>query len=128
MVPWIYGTDRLINDIEAMLGKKPDWLWKICIISWKYISPLVLIVIHLDLIFFRKILILCKMFFTFKLVIISTFIIPASELNLRGIPYPFYSKIIGWIIALIPISAIIILAITQSIKYKFNWVIFITLK
>lgn len=54
--------------------------------------------------------------------IISTFIIPASELNLRGIPYPLYSKIIGWIIALIPISSIIILAITQSIKYKYDWV------
>jgi len=57
-----------------------------------------------------------------QLVILSTFIIPANELSLRGIPYPFYSKIIGWIIALIPISAIIILGITQAIKYKYNWV------
>ena len=30
VVPWVYGTDRLINDIESMIGKKPRqfwWIW-----------------------------------------------------------------------------------------------------
>jgi hypothetical protein len=34
----------MIQDLEAMLGPKPAWLWKICIVSWKFVSPLVLIV------------------------------------------------------------------------------------
>ena len=39
------GTDRMIQDLEAMLGPKPAWLWQICTVSWKFVSPLVLIVI-----------------------------------------------------------------------------------
>jgi solute carrier family 6 amino acid transporter-like protein 5/7/9/14 len=98
VIPWIYGTDRLVIDMERMLGKKPKWLWKICVISWKFISPCVLI-----------------------LVIISTFIIPAKELNLRGVVYPFYSKVIGWIIVAVPISSIFIIGLIQAFKHKFNW-------
>lgn len=39
------GTDRLIDDIESMIGPKPKWFWKIWTISWKFISPIVLIVL-----------------------------------------------------------------------------------
>ena len=35
VVPWIYGTDRFIRDIECMIGKKPKWFWNIWIYSWK---------------------------------------------------------------------------------------------
>ena len=44
VIPWIYGTDRLIIDLERMLGKQPVWMWKICILSWKFISPITIIV------------------------------------------------------------------------------------
>ena len=44
VVPWIYGTDRLIDDIELMIGKKPKWFWMMWKISWKFICPAVLIV------------------------------------------------------------------------------------
>jgi SNF family Na+-dependent transporter len=46
VVPWIYGTDQLIKDIEAMIGPKPRSFWYIWIISWKFVTPLVLIVIN----------------------------------------------------------------------------------
>ncbi|XP_066929944.1 sodium-dependent neutral amino acid transporter B(0)AT3-like isoform X2 [Clytia hemisphaerica] len=39
---WVYGTDRISNDIEYMTGKRPHIFWRIC---WKYISPLILIVV-----------------------------------------------------------------------------------
>lgn len=44
VVVWIYGADKFKNDIECMIGKKPDWFWKIWMICWKYICPIVLIV------------------------------------------------------------------------------------
>ena len=44
VLPWIYGCDRLIFDIECMVGPKPKWFWMIWKIAWKFICPLVLIV------------------------------------------------------------------------------------
>lgn len=38
------GTDRLIADIEAMIGKKPAWFWWIWKISWKFTCPIILFV------------------------------------------------------------------------------------
>ncbi len=50
-VPWIYGTDRMIRDIECMIGPKPKWFWKIWIFCWKFVCPLVLLVITLKNVF-----------------------------------------------------------------------------
>lgn len=99
VVPWIYGADQLIYDLECMIGKKPKWMWMVWKIAWKFICPGVLIVIML-----------------------SSFFMPKSEFSLRGIPYPLYSRVIGWIITIVPISFIPILGIMQAYKYKFNWV------
>ena len=44
VVPWVYGTDRFIRDIECMIGPYPRWFWNIWIYSWKFICPFVLIV------------------------------------------------------------------------------------
>lgn len=41
---WIYGTERLVKDIECMIGEKPKWFWNTWIICWKFICPAVLIV------------------------------------------------------------------------------------
>ncbi|XP_065059236.1 sodium- and chloride-dependent GABA transporter 1-like isoform X2 [Rhopilema esculentum] len=38
-IGWVYGTDRLSNDIEYMAGSRPFFFWVLC---WKYISPLVM--------------------------------------------------------------------------------------
>ena len=42
VVPWVYGTEKLIKDIESMVGPKPRWFWLIATISWKFICPLML--------------------------------------------------------------------------------------
>jgi len=39
-VSWIYGADRLLDNIEMMTGNRPCIWWKIC---WKYISPVVIL-------------------------------------------------------------------------------------
>jgi len=39
---WVYGVDRISNDIEYMTGKRPHMFWMLC---WKYISPGILIIV-----------------------------------------------------------------------------------
>lgn len=98
VVPWIYGTDRLVKDIESMIGEKPKWFWNIWIYSWKFSCPFVLVAI-----------------------ILSSLLLPSGGLSLKGIPYPFYAKVIGFIIACIPLSAIFIFGAKQAIAFEFNW-------
>jgi len=39
VITWVYGADRLLNDIEFMTGTRPAAVWKYCWIMW---SPLTL--------------------------------------------------------------------------------------
>ena len=39
---WVYGTDRLYQDIELMLGKPLQKFWAF---SWHYIAPIALFII-----------------------------------------------------------------------------------
>lgn len=39
---WVYGYDEFAEDLELMLGHKPNLYWKIC---WKYVSPLIIIAV-----------------------------------------------------------------------------------
>jgi solute carrier family 6 amino acid transporter-like protein 5/7/9/14 len=43
-VSWIYGVDRLCDDIEFMLKRKTGLYWRLC---WKYITPTMMISIFL---------------------------------------------------------------------------------
>ena len=47
VVPWVYGVEKLIRDIECMIGQKPRWFWLIWKISWLFITPGVLVVIKI---------------------------------------------------------------------------------
>lgn len=41
MVSYVYGIDMFMEDVEFMMNKRPSLYWKI---SWKYLTPLVMIV------------------------------------------------------------------------------------
>ncbi|XP_051871693.1 solute carrier family 6 member 19a, tandem duplicate 1 [Pristis pectinata] len=43
-VVYIYGIDRFNNDIEWMIGHKPNIFWQL---TWRYISPLIMLVIFI---------------------------------------------------------------------------------
>ncbi|XP_070498018.1 sodium-dependent nutrient amino acid transporter 1-like [Chironomus tepperi] len=43
-VSWIYGVDRLCDDIEFMLKIKTGLYWRLC---WKYITPTIMIAIFI---------------------------------------------------------------------------------
>ncbi|KAL5258866.1 hypothetical protein ACHWQZ_G009358 [Mnemiopsis leidyi] len=44
-VMWIYGMPRFLKDIEYMTGSVPHRYWQIC---WKWVSPLLLIIVLLS--------------------------------------------------------------------------------
>ena len=39
-VSWFYGTERFMNDIEVMVGKRPSMWWVFC---WKYCAPTIIL-------------------------------------------------------------------------------------
>lgn len=41
IVGWIYGIKSFVRDIEFMIGQPVGLVWRIC---WKYITPTILIV------------------------------------------------------------------------------------
>lgn len=41
IVGWTYGLDNFVRDLEFMVSIKIHWWWKI---SWKIITPLILVV------------------------------------------------------------------------------------
>lgn len=41
MVSYVYGIDQFMDDVEFMMNRRPSLFWKI---SWKYITPVVIIV------------------------------------------------------------------------------------
>ncbi|XP_051899023.1 sodium-dependent neutral amino acid transporter B(0)AT2-like [Pristis pectinata] len=43
-VAWIYGTDRFMDDIQAMIGRRPFFLYKYL---WKFICPIIMVALLL---------------------------------------------------------------------------------
>ncbi|EDW65047.1 sodium- and chloride-dependent glycine transporter 1 [Drosophila virilis] len=70
MVAYIYGINNFMSDIEFMLGQRPSLFWKI---SWKYISPVVLIFILLTSTIFMR------------------------QITYNGVEYPYWAVILGWL-------------------------------
>ncbi|XP_060072493.1 sodium- and chloride-dependent glycine transporter 2-like [Ylistrum balloti] len=79
VLAWVYGTDRLYNDIEAMIGYKPSKLW---MILWKFIAPVLYAVLWL------------------------IGVINHLPVTYASRPYPDWSIGIGWIIAFLPLMPI----------------------
>jgi len=78
-VGWIYGADRLLDNIEVMIGYRPSVWWKIC---WKYISPIVILV-------------------TFLYGIVMW-----DGIKYGDYTYPGWSEFIGWMLALVSMFCI----------------------
>lgn len=83
-VGWCYGAQRLRVQVSQMIGYMPGIWWNIC---WRYITPLILIVI---------------------------FLFHCSEwqgIKYNEKPYPMWAEFIGWCIALSSILMIPFFAI-----------------
>ncbi|CAL1528298.1 unnamed protein product [Lymnaea stagnalis] len=80
VINWVYGFNKFWSDIQMMVGDKPQIYWKV---TWKYVSPLViLLTIIMNIIFFNE---------------------PSSG----GVPFPQWAQSLSWLIAAFPIVAIV---------------------
>ncbi|XP_069131670.1 sodium- and chloride-dependent glycine transporter 2-like [Argopecten irradians] len=79
VVAWIYGADRLMDDVETMIGKRPNPVWKV---MWKFITPSV---IFLNFVFN------------------ATKMKPVEYANKA---YPAWSIVFGWMIAIVSLVPI----------------------
>ncbi|XP_055380801.1 sodium- and chloride-dependent glycine transporter 1 [Condylostylus longicornis] len=89
LISWLYGSERFLNDIQGMIGKKSKcWIY-FWAIMWRFITPAALLFI----LFFNWV--------EYK---------PAQYGNYI---YPMWADAVGWIIGLLPVVVIIITAIIQ---------------
>ncbi|BFZ23756.1 hypothetical protein BsWGS_26795 [Bradybaena similaris] len=42
VLAWIYGTDRLYQDVELMIGRRPHVIYKV---AWKFVTPIFVLVL-----------------------------------------------------------------------------------
>lgn len=83
-IAWIYGVGRFCEDIEMMIGHKPNYYWTIC---WMALSPLM-------------------MLFIFIFTIMDN--VPASYSTYI---FPDWVNGIGWILVVVPVLLVPIFAI-----------------
>ncbi|KAL1115231.1 hypothetical protein AAG570_007262, partial [Ranatra chinensis] len=88
-VSWFYGIERICDDAEAMIGRRPGIYWRVC---WKFISPLFIIGVVLFGLIYQE------------------------PLTYQEYTYPAWAEWIGWGLALTSILSIPLLAIVQIIK------------
>jgi len=80
---WVYGVERLFQDIELMLGSRPGKIWDI---SWRYIAPIAL----------------------FAVLVFSWVDFIPSKYN--NYVFPMWAEGIGFVITLMSVMAIPIVA------------------
>ncbi|XP_069117763.1 sodium- and chloride-dependent creatine transporter 1-like [Argopecten irradians] len=79
VLAWVYGSGRIYDNIEAMIGYRPNKLW---MILWKFVTP----------------------FLCFGLWLIG--VINHQPVSYGSTAYPGWSIGIGWIIAFLPLIPI----------------------
>lgn len=78
-INWIYGYDFFSKDIKLMLGKVPGIYWKV---TWKFVTPLII----------------------FLTILFNS--ISYKDMKLGDYEYPQWAIVLGWLVALFPISMI----------------------
>lgn len=81
---WVYGADRVLDDIEQMLGFRPSFFWKFC---WKFVSPAIIFGI---------------LIFTF---------VNFEPLTYGDYALPQWAQTIGWLMATVPVATMITYAV-----------------
>ncbi|XP_049589058.1 sodium- and chloride-dependent neutral and basic amino acid transporter B(0+)-like [Syngnathus scovelli] len=93
---YIYGINRLIEDLEMMIGKKSVWFWLWWKACWFVISPCILLAI---LVWSLK-----------------SFEAP----NYGGVKLPSWAVALGWCIAALPLVCILIIAVYKLSRAEGN--------
>uniref|UniRef100_W8B744 Transporter n=6 Tax=Ceratitis capitata TaxID=7213 RepID=W8B744_CERCA len=92
LIAWIYGSQRFLNDIQGMIGKRSKFWNAFWSAMWRYITPATLLFI----LFFNWV--------EYK---------PASY---GHYVYPLWADAVGWFIGLLPVLFIFLIAFQQFCK------------
>lgn len=88
----MYGIDRFCDDIESMIGFRPNLFWRTC---WRYVSPLFLIA-----------------------VVISA-VISSGKLTYHNYLFPNWATAFGWMLSLSSVSAIPIMFVAYVVREQY---------
>ncbi|XP_017106336.2 sodium- and chloride-dependent glycine transporter 1 [Drosophila bipectinata] len=92
LIAWIYGSQRFLNDIQGMIGKR-SWFWNFFWgIMWRYITPATLLFI---------------LFFNW---------VEYKPAKYGHYVYPLWADTVGWIIGLLPVLVIFLVAFQEIWK------------
>ncbi|TDG43311.1 hypothetical protein AWZ03_010283 [Drosophila navojoa] len=92
LIAWIYGSQRFLNDIQGMIGKRSrlwNFFWGF---MWRYITPATLLFI---------------LFFNW---------VEYKPAQYGHYIYPLWADIVGWIVGLLPVLIIIAVGMQQVYK------------
>lgn len=96
LISWVYGSQRFLNDIQGMIGKRSKF-WNLFWSSmWRYITPATLLFI---------------LFFNW---------VEYKPATYGQYVYPVWADGVGWIIGLLPVLIIFVTAIQQYLKAPGN--------
>ncbi|XP_066910380.1 inactive sodium-dependent neutral amino acid transporter B(0)AT3-like [Clytia hemisphaerica] len=109
-VSWVYGNDKFANDIEYMTGRRPLKLWLIC---WKYISPIVIMIIIISNIYLLSI---GEMTYKAYGGCFAGFAEPVIEKE-----YPAWAKFVIIVLICLPIAPILIGLIKDLVQNPQEW-------
>uniref|UniRef100_A0A8W7PDH3 Transporter n=1 Tax=Anopheles coluzzii TaxID=1518534 RepID=A0A8W7PDH3_ANOCL len=90
-VGWIYGCEQFVRDVEFMIDRKVERFW---IVSWKYITPIVLTFIFI------------------------TTIVYNTEVSYNGLSYPRWAIGVGWASCLVSMLCIPVFACYKLLHTK----------
>ncbi|KMY96122.1 uncharacterized protein Dsimw501_GD11799 [Drosophila simulans] len=89
LIAWIYGSQRFLNDIQGMIGKR-SWFWNFFWgIMWRYITPATLLFI---------------LFFNW---------VEYKPAKYGHYVYPMWADAVGWIVGLLPVLVIFLVAFQE---------------
>ncbi|BFG03139.1 sodium- and chloride-dependent glycine transporter 1 [Drosophila madeirensis] len=92
LISWVYGSQRFLNDIQGMIGKR-SWLWNTFWgIMWRYITPATLLFI---------------LFFNW---------VEYKPAKYGHYVYPLWADTVGWIIGLLPVLIVFLVGFQQIWK------------
>ncbi|XP_062131358.1 LOW QUALITY PROTEIN: sodium- and chloride-dependent glycine transporter 1 [Drosophila sulfurigaster albostrigata] len=92
LIAWIYGSQRFLNDIQGMIGKRSrlwNFFWGV---MWRYITPATLLFI---------------LFFNW---------VEYKPAQYGHYVYPLWADTVGWIIGLLPVFIIFVVGVQQICK------------
>ncbi|XP_030554579.1 sodium- and chloride-dependent glycine transporter 1, partial [Drosophila novamexicana] len=92
LIAWIYGSQRFLNDIQGMIGKRSrlwNFFWGF---MWRYITPATLLFI---------------LFFNW---------VEYKPAQYGHYIYPLWADTVGWIVGLLPVFIIFVIGVQQIFK------------